>query len=392
MHVERARRLAPVAALAGVLMALLGAPGVAAAADAPFVSAHRGGAAYAPENTLVAFDNAVRLGVDELEADVQLTGDGRLVVVHDDTLDRTTDCSGTIAALPLADVRACDAAWWFSPGQATTSPDDGVPHPLRGTGVRIPTGEELLDLVAGLDAGGPTLSIEIKDVPGEANFDPTGTQVAEVLVPAIVERGITDRVVVQSFWPPALDAVERLAPDLATQLLTTSQVGVLAAENVALATTRGYEVSAPNHDAPDLTADLVATAQGAGVRVVPWTPDRPDDLAATVSLGVDGIITNVPACLLTLLGRGTPDSPYPRGVTPPDVADVACPVGAAALPRPPDGGAAPTGQVPDADGVVSPPSPVAPSPGPSLPATGGGVGIVVLALAALAAASTRRTA
>ncbi|MBW3659978.1 MAG: glycerophosphodiester phosphodiesterase, partial [Actinobacteria bacterium] len=63
--------------------------------DGVVVSAHRGGAAYAPENTMVAFRNAVRLGVDQLEADTQLTADGRLVLIHDDTVDRTTDCSGS---------------------------------------------------------------------------------------------------------------------------------------------------------------------------------------------------------------------------------------------------------------------------------------------------------
>jgi glycerophosphoryl diester phosphodiesterase len=321
--------LLEVRAGSALLLAVLPTSAAVAAGDtAPFVSAHRGGAAYAPENTLVAFENAVRLGVDEIEMDAQLTADGHVVIIHDDTLDRTTDCTGTVIATTLADLQQCDAAFWFSPGQPTTVPAADAPHPLRGAGVRIPTVAEVLDWQQALGAAAPRLSIEIKDIPGEANFDVAGTAVAEVLVPLIVDRGLTDQVVVQSFWPPALEAVRRLAPDLATQFLTTTSTGQTATMNVTYATARGHDVSAPNFDAPDLTAATVAAAHAAGRQVVPWTPDRVADLAATAALGVDGIITNVPACLLALQGRPVPASPYPAGIT-----GDPCPVGAPAAPR-----------------------------------------------------------
>ena len=99
--------------------------------DGPVVSAHRGGAAYGPENTMRAFANAIRLGVDQLEADTQLSADGVLVLIHDDTLDRTTDCSGTVLSRNFLDLQTCDAAHWFSPGQPVTAPNDNLPHPLR---------------------------------------------------------------------------------------------------------------------------------------------------------------------------------------------------------------------------------------------------------------------
>ena len=282
-----------------------------AESEGPFVSAHRGGAAYAPENTLVAFANAVRLGVDELEADTQLTADGHLVVIHDDTVDRTTDCSGTVPSMTLAEIRACDAAYWFSPGQPTTVPNADLPHPLRGRGVVVPTAEELLDLVA--RTPGVRLSIEIKDIPGEANFDAAGVEVAEALVPAIQAAGVADRTVVQSFWPPALEAVKRLAPDLATQLLTTTSTGITATENAAYVTARGHDVSAPDHVAPDL-AEGVAVAHAAGVAVVTWTPDDRADIEAAASAGVDGVITNFPACAMQAFGRGVRGSVVPAGV------------------------------------------------------------------------------
>lgn len=304
---------------------------VASAAGSVVVSAHRGGAAHAPENTMVAFRNAVRLGVDQLEADTQLTGDGHLVVLHDDTVDRTTDCSGTVNAMELTDLQRCDAAYWFSPGQPTTRPDGEVPHPLRGRGVTIPTTDELLAYVA--DQARVELSLEIKDIPGEANFDATGTVVAEALVPLVVQHGLVDRVVVQSFWPLALDAVKRLDPRIRTQLLTTSQTGQTALQNLAYVRARGHDVMAPDHDAPDLTDTTVAAAHAAGVEVVAWTPDRPTDLRAALALGVDGLITNFPACLLDELGRDRPDAVLPSRVR--WDGDVACPPGAApgATPR-----------------------------------------------------------
>src|SRR3546814_17199025 len=77
----------------------------------PLISAHRGGAAYAPENTMTAFANAARLGVDALEMDTQLTADGELVVIHDDTLDRTTNCSGSVGAIKLTAISACASAY-----------------------------------------------------------------------------------------------------------------------------------------------------------------------------------------------------------------------------------------------------------------------------------------
>jgi glycerophosphoryl diester phosphodiesterase len=117
-------------------------PAAAVAAADVVVSAHRGGAAYAPENTMSAFRNAVRLGVDQLEGDVQLTADGRLVLLHDDTLDRTTDCTGVVLDTTSAEIAACDAAHWWSPGPSVTVRDVDADHPLRGTGVcasRSPT-------------------------------------------------------------------------------------------------------------------------------------------------------------------------------------------------------------------------------------------------------------
>ncbi len=300
------------AALAAVLLLplLLAVPAAAQAAQADVVvSAHRGGAAYAPENTMTAFRNGARLGVDQLEADVQLTSDGRLVVLHDDTLDRTTSCAGTVLSKTFAQVRRCDAAFWWSPGPSTTLRTPSARHPLRGKGIRVPAVEELLAL--GKEPGAPTLSIEVKNIPGEANFDPAGATVATALVTAIRTSGIrSDRVLVQSFFPTSLEAVKRLAPDLRTQFLTSSGTGQTAAANLAYVVARGHDVMAPNDTAPDLRPELVDTAHAAGKSVLLYTPDSRTNLRAALATGADGLITDRPACLLRLLGR-----PVPPGLT-----------------------------------------------------------------------------
>jgi glycerophosphoryl diester phosphodiesterase len=279
------------------------APGAPVPLAGPIVSAHRGGAAYAPENTMAAFRNAVRLGVDQVEADAQLTADGVLVLIHDDTLDRTTDCSGTVIGKTYAEISTCDAAFWFSPGQPTTAPNADVPHPLRGAGVRVPTGEELFAYLAALGDAAPELSIEIKDIPNESNFDPAGTQVAAVLVPLIQKHGLQSRTIVQAFWPMPLEEVKRLDPSIRTQFLTTTDTGQTAWANLAWAAARDHDILAPNFDAPDFDATFVEAAHAAGKLVIPYTADARADIEAVTAMNVDGIITNFPACMLELQGR-----------------------------------------------------------------------------------------
>ncbi len=280
----------------------------------PIVSAHRGGSAYAPENTLPAFRNAVRLGVDQLEMDTQLTSDNQLVILHDDTLDRTTQCSGAVNAKTLEEVRTCDAAYWFTSGQGPTVPSVDAPHPLRGSGVTVPTLRELLDWYVTLPCGRPTLSIEIKNIPGETNFDPVGDKTAKVLLPLLAQYKLESEVVIQSFWPVTLTQVKLLNPRLRTQFLTTSGAGTTAAINLATVIATGQDISAPNFDAPDFIELLVQTAHAAGKQVLPYTPDSYADQQKTLGLGVDGVITNNPACTLEILKRKVPSRIATSGV------------------------------------------------------------------------------
>ncbi|HZN12828.1 MAG TPA: glycerophosphodiester phosphodiesterase [Acidimicrobiales bacterium] len=261
----------------------------------PFtVYAHRGGAGLAPENTMGAFRQAQTLwgarGV-WLEMDTQLTADRELVVMHDDSVDRTTTCTGTVISHTLASLAGCDASKSF-PGWS-------------GGFESIPTMRQVLTEGK---AAGWRIMVEIKDIPLEANFDGGGKKVANVLIPLIREIGFpSDRILIQSFWPFALDQVKKLAPDIGTVFLTSSSlpggpagVGILATLNFVFSFLRGYTVSSPAMDTIDLSLTTVAVAHLLGRKVVPYTPDTPLDISRAFRIGTDGVITNRPDVAYTV--------------------------------------------------------------------------------------------
>lgn len=277
---------------------------------APSVGAHRGGAAYVPENTLPAFEHAIRSGVHSVELDVRRAAGGELVVIHDDLLERTTDGHGAVGATELAALRELDAAHWFSPGQATTAPDPAAAHPLRGSGTRIPLVTEVLDLFADAGSEAPLLCLEVKENPVDSAFDLGGRRTVEALLPLVHERGLLDRVTVLSFWPPVIDAAKSLAPTVVTHLLTTSALGATVADNLAFVVEHGHDVVSPDVAAPDLTPESVAAAHAAGKAVVPYTADLHADLDRMLALGVDAVFSDVPQCLAERTGRSPADHTY----------------------------------------------------------------------------------
>lgn len=255
--------------------------------DAPDVYAHRGGAGIAPEDTLGAFRQAHKLFGERglwIELDTQLTADGVLVVLHDDSLDRTTTCTGDVIAKTAAELAPCDASKAF-PGWPTFEP--------------VPL---LRDVLTEGMAAGWRLSIEIKNIPGEANFDPPGTLVADALVQLIDETGFPkERLVIQSFWPLSLDRVEQTDAGLHTALLTTSSLGFNLTENAAFATARGYEIASPDHASVDMAAETVQLAQSLGRDVVVWTVNEAADIRRAAGWGVDGIISDDPGSVYETL-------------------------------------------------------------------------------------------
>ncbi|MER5202002.1 glycerophosphodiester phosphodiesterase family protein [Streptomyces sp. NPDC002825] len=235
------------------------------AAGAPLtVIAHRGAPSAAPENTLVSDEVARRGGAVWIENDVQPSKDGVPYILHDTTVDRTTDGTGPIRSLTSDQLDELDAGSWFAPAYA---------------GARIPT---LAAQLADLRERGGKLLLEIKGRHSRA-------EVARI-VQQVREQEMTERVFVQSFDVPSLRFAHELAPELPLGLLRDT----LDADPVAVA--RDLDLAAYNvGDAALATRpQLVADLHAAGVAVNVWTVDKPARWKALDELGVDGVITNRP--------------------------------------------------------------------------------------------------
>lgn len=252
----------------------------------PLVWAHRGACDVAPENTLAAFDAAVVAGADGIELDVTRCATGEVVILHDDTLDRTTNGSGRVEALSFDALRRLDAGSWFAPQFA---------------GERIPTLDEALEL-----AGQRLLvNIEIKSVRPLAS-----TGIEELVAASVRARGLQERVIISSFNPAILRRMCRLAPELARALLYAPDLPIV----LARAWLRPWVQPRALHPLFSMVdADYMAWARRKGYRVNVWTVNEESDMAALIGLGVDGIITNHPRRLRELLDRLAADGGTGRG-------------------------------------------------------------------------------
>ncbi|KAA5605393.1 glycerophosphodiester phosphodiesterase [Roseospira marina] len=240
----------------------------------PRVIAHRGACASAPENTLAAFRRAHELGARWVEFDVKLTADGRPVVFHDNTLDRTTDGSGPMADTPLAALGDLDAGKWFDPDFA---------------GELVPTLEEVLDLLVEMDLGA---NMELKPCPGrEAETAAVALDVARGLWPTEAPP-----LLMSSFSRVALDTARQIAPQWPRGLL----VEALTDDWRAAA----QEVEAWSiHCAQDpLGPAAVAEMLDAGYRVMVYTVNDPGRALNMWDWGVHAIFTDRPEVLLPLAG------------------------------------------------------------------------------------------
>lgn len=255
--------------------------------------AHRGASKIAPPNTLAAFARAAELGADGIEFDVHLSADGVPVVIHDFTVDATTDGHGRVADLTLAQLKALDAGSSFDPAFV---------------GERIPTLEEVLDAVEDR----LLLNVELKSTSIRDNG-------LERAVLAQIERHrASDRVLISSFNPFSLRRVRRRAPHIPLGLLYAPDLP-LPLRRAWLAFLAPHEARHPEHTMID--AQYMAWARRRGYRVYTWTVDEPDEMRRLIALGVDGIITNVPDVLRSVLDEAMPGkkSEYPDRIPQPPI-------------------------------------------------------------------------
>jgi glycerophosphoryl diester phosphodiesterase len=279
-------------AIAYLVLALLAQPAAerpffARVGDQPLVMAHRGGRGLRPENTLVAFEQAVGLGVDVLEMDVHRTADGALVVVHDHSVDRTTDGTGRVDALTLAQIKSLDAGY-------TWTADDGQTHPYRGQGITIPILEEVF--------------AAFPDMPMNIEIKPSEPDLGAPLCQLIRDYGMADRVLIASFHSEAIQAFRQACPEVATTASQNEAIPLFALSKLFLE--GAYSPAAEALQLPEyqsglhvLTPRLVDAAHRRNLQVHAWTINETEDMQRLLDLGVDGIITDYPDRLLAVLGR-----------------------------------------------------------------------------------------
>lgn len=253
------------------------------------VIAHRGGGGEWPGETLFAFERAERASVDVLEMDAHSTADGELVLMHNPTVDQTTDGTGRINDLTLDEIKALDAGYRFT--------TDGTTFPHRGQGITVPTLREVFERFLHM-----RINLEIKQ---------KKPAIVRAVCDLIREFGVTERVLIASFWDSAMDEFREVCPEVATSASTPEVLEYLALHRVD-------PDFRPDTDAIQVRAALVAHvklikrelvehAHRLNLAVHAWTVNDPAEMQRLISVGADGIITDFPSTMLAL-----PTLPPPR--------------------------------------------------------------------------------
>lgn len=254
--------------------------------------AHQGGEQLWPSNTLLAFQNAVAMEVDVLEMDTHLTADGVFVLIHDDTVDRTTDGSGAVKEMTLAEIQTLDAGYYWTD-------DAGQTYPFRGQGITIATLEEVFTA--------------FPDMPMNIEIKPDDTAVAQSLCQLIRQYNMNNQVLIGSFHDNALTAFRTACPDVATSMTESeirpfwilSTVGLSdlypsPAEAFQVPTTANLPVLG---EVDVLTERFVRNAHAQNIAVHAWTINETAEMERLLGMGLDGIITDRPDRLQEVIGN-----------------------------------------------------------------------------------------
>ena len=256
-------------------------------AERPIAIGHRGCAGERPENTIVSFERALELGAAVLESDVHLTRDGVPVLIHDGDVSRTTDGRGAVGELDWKALRDLDA------GHRFTTPDGSTP--FRGAGHRIPSLAEALDALPGA-----RFNLELKhDVPG----------IVERTLAVLREAEREDRTLVTAADDALMARLRAAVAESGAGVAIGASAGEVA--HFVVATHRGeppasvpMALQIPHRFAgrPLVTPELVAAALRQDVQIHVWTINEPDEIAALLALGVDGIVSDFPARVVECIG------------------------------------------------------------------------------------------
>lgn len=234
--------------------------------------AHRGASGNFPENTLRAFQIALEISVDEIEFDLRMTGDGHLVVMHDATVDRTTDGTGAIGELTLAEIRALDAGRVFGE---------------RFRGDRVPTWEEALDLVQGK----VRLNVHLKE-----GGSPDGDYERKVAKALRAFRMVDDSVMACNDVSVGLFA--EIDPRIACRIFPNNRS---PGDYIRSSVEMGLRTMQPGRDMT--STEFVQKAHESGLGVHVFYADTPEDMRTYIGMGVDGILTNYPERLKAVIAE-----------------------------------------------------------------------------------------
>ncbi len=264
--------------------------------DNPFISsnttlviAHQGGERLFPSNTLYAFDEAYKLGVDMFELDIHQSKDGHLMVIHDDTVDRTTDGQGYIKNMDLAEIQTLDAGYYWT--------KDGSTYPYRAQGIKIPTLAELFERY-------PTMPMVI-------DIKQKSPEIEQQLCKLLRQFNKTDDTIIGSFHLNALKKFRVLCPEVPTSLQAIESLKMLLYSY--LSSKLVFSMFRPKARAAHVPMragwiqivhpKFVKLAKQKNLALHVWTINDVQEMKELIELGVDGIMTDRPDLLLEILGR-----------------------------------------------------------------------------------------
>ncbi|MFC2949330.1 glycerophosphodiester phosphodiesterase [Virgibacillus sediminis] len=270
------KRLFSILSIAFVSLGMFAMPAMAAEGEVSMREqqqiinvAHRGASAHAPENTMAAFEKGFEMKADYVEIDVQMTKDGELVLIHDTTVDRTTDGTGLVGDFTLEEIRQLDAGSWFGEEFA---------------GEKVPTFEELLDAYRGKVG----ILIELK---APELYPGIEEKVAEALKERNMDKTANGKIVIQSFNHESVKKSKELLPELPHAVLAGMSWADVTDEQLAEFATYA-DFFNPNMNI--VTPELVESVHTAGMEIYPYTSRSEEQAKHLFDLNVDGIITDYP--------------------------------------------------------------------------------------------------
>ena len=251
----------------------------------PLVLAHRGGAHLRPENTFAAFDHAVEIGADVLEIDVRVSKDGEFLVIHDSTVDRTTEGIGKVIEKTASEIRSLDAGHGFTR-------DGGATFPYRGKGLTVPTLSETLERYAGRN-----VNLEAKQLEARHAFGFCST---------LRGRIEPKRTVIASGGGDFLYAFRDICPEFTTSATLTEVLDFFARYKVGVEASysprmRFLQIPAGFRYLTVLDEGFASSARSKGLGIHVWTINDEAEMRRLVRMGVDGIVTDKPDLLIRVI-------------------------------------------------------------------------------------------